>query len=191
MNPDDLQDISRWQPLLRRHTADGTLAELFALVAAAPATAVQVVRLSTVLRRMGRAEEAQHLLAGVDAPLAQAQRALNAMQLDPELTELALPRLAPPGDIEAQLRLDTARGLLLARQGRHAEAHRVEIVSKVGAGDSFVAGYTLAVARGMAAPEALGLAAACASAACMTPATELCRPEDVARLYDTRVVTPI
>ena len=82
--------------------------------------------------------------------------------------------------------------ILAGPEGRwHAEAHRVEIVSKVGAGDSFVAGYTLAVARGLAAPEALGLAAACASAACMTPATELCQPEDVARLYDTRVVTPI
>lgn len=73
----------------------------------------------------------------------------------------------------------------------HAEAPRVPVISKVGAGDSFVAGYALAVARGMAVADALALAAAAAAAACMTPATDLCRPEDVARLYEKRVVTPI
>ena len=73
----------------------------------------------------------------------------------------------------------------------HVEAHRVPIVSKVGAGDSFVAGYTLGVARGLSLPDALGLAAAAASATCMTPATELCHPDDIARLYDQRIVTPI
>ena len=77
-------------------------------------------------------------------------------------------------------------------EGRwHAEAPPVTVISKVGAGDSFVAGYTLAVARGMAVADALALAAAAAAAACMTPATDLCRPEDVERLYAERVVTPI
>ena len=77
-------------------------------------------------------------------------------------------------------------------EGRwHAEAPPVPVISKVGAGDSFVAGYTLAVARGMAVADALALAAAAAAAACMTPATDLCRPEDVERLYAERVVTPI
>lgn len=73
----------------------------------------------------------------------------------------------------------------------HVEAHRVPIVSKVGAGDSFVAGYALAAARGRSVAEALGLGAACASATCMMPGTELCRPDDVARLYQERVVTQI
>ena len=71
----------------------------------------------------------------------------------------------------------------------HAVAHDVPIVSKVGAGDSFVAGFTLGRARGWDAGTSLGLGAAAASAAVMTPATELCRPEDVARLFDARVVT--
>ena len=57
-------------------------------------------------------------------PLAQAQYALNAMQLDPLLTNFDLPRMAPAGEFEAQLRLDTAHGLLLARQGKHEEAYR-------------------------------------------------------------------
>ena len=63
------------------------------------------------------------------------------------------------------------------------------MVSAVGAGDSFVAGFVLAVARGWPVEEGLALGAAAASAAVMTPATELCRPEDVARLFDARVVT--
>jgi 6-phosphofructokinase 2 len=58
----------------------------------------------------------------------------------------------------------------------------VKVVSKVGAGDSFVAGFVLALARGEATETALALAVAAASAAVMTEATELCRPEDVARL---------
>ena len=73
----------------------------------------------------------------------------------------------------------------------HAEALRVPIVSRVGAGDSFVAGFTLARARGEALPEALAWGAACASAACMTPATELCRPEDVEMLRLGGSVTPL
>lgn len=71
----------------------------------------------------------------------------------------------------------------------HAEALRVKVVSKVGAGDSFVAGYTLARARGEDLPGALAWAAAAASAACMTPATELCRREDVERLHEMGCVT--
>lgn len=78
-----------------------------------------------------------------------------------------------------------------ARGRWHAEAPPVEVVSKVGAGDSFVAGYALGIARGMAEPDALALGAAAAAATCMTPATDLCRPEDVERLYAERVVSAV
>lgn len=71
----------------------------------------------------------------------------------------------------------------------HAEAARVPVISKVGAGDSFVAGFTLAIARDVPVAEALAMGAAAASAAVMTPATDLCRAEDVARLYNERVLT--
>ncbi|WBU64454.1 1-phosphofructokinase family hexose kinase [Paracoccus aerodenitrificans] len=71
----------------------------------------------------------------------------------------------------------------------HAEAADIQVISKVGAGDSFVAGYALGMARGLATPDALGLGAAMASATCMTPATQLCRAEDVEELYTNRVVT--
>lgn len=71
----------------------------------------------------------------------------------------------------------------------HAEAARVPIVSKVGAGDSFLAGFVLGYARGWPVPDALGLAAAAASATVQTPATALCRGEDVERLFAARVVS--
>lgn len=71
----------------------------------------------------------------------------------------------------------------------HAEAARVPVVSAVGAGDSFVAGFVLALARDWPVDDALGLGAAAASAAVTTPATELCHRDDVDRLYTQRVVT--
>ncbi|TRW97387.1 1-phosphofructokinase family hexose kinase [Paracoccus sp. M683] len=73
----------------------------------------------------------------------------------------------------------------------HAEAARVPVVSAVGAGDSFVAGFLLATAQGQPVNQALALGAAAASAACMTPATELCHAKDVWRLYEERVVTQL
>lgn len=73
----------------------------------------------------------------------------------------------------------------------HAEAARVPVVSAVGAGDSFVAGFVLAVSRGQPVEEALALGAAAASAAVMTPATELCHAKQVERLYAGRVVTKL
>ncbi len=67
----------------------------------------------------------------------------------------------------------------------------VPVVSKVGAGDSFVAGFALGMARGWDAATALALGAAAASATCMTPATELCHAPDINRLFAARVVTRV
>jgi 6-phosphofructokinase 2 len=50
------------------------------------------------------------------------------------------------------------------------------VVSVTGAGDSFVAGATLALSRGMALPDVLCWGACAASAAVTTEATELCDP---------------
>jgi 6-phosphofructokinase 2 len=58
----------------------------------------------------------------------------------------------------------------------------VQVVSAVGAGDSFVAGLVLAMARGEGWEAALLQATAAAAAAVMTPATDLCRAPDVAAL---------
>lgn len=69
-----------------------------------------------------------------------------------------------------------------ARRRLHAVPPRVTVVSKVGAGDSFVAGFVLALARGQTAETALAQGVSAAAAAVMTEATALCRPEDVHRL---------
>lgn len=63
-----------------------------------------------------------------------------------------------------------------------AKAARVKVKSTVGAGDSFVAGLVLSLARGETAESALAYGSAAASAAVITDATQLCRPDDVARL---------
>jgi len=73
--------------------------------------------------------------------------------------------------------------VLVTPSGRwFCAAARVPVVSKVGAGDSFMAGFVLALAQGQPPEQALAHGVAAASAAVMTPATELCHGEDAARL---------
>ncbi len=67
-------------------------------------------------------------------------------------------------------------------QGWFANAAKVKVVSRVGAGDSFMGGLTLALAQGLPLDQALSHGAAAASAAVMTPGTQLCRREDFERL---------
>ena len=77
-----------------------------------------------------------------------------------------------------------ASGSVLVGAGQRLSCAPPEVTveSKVGAGDSFTGGFVLALARGEGLDEALRLGTAAAAAAVMTPATELCRGEDVARL---------
>jgi 6-phosphofructokinase 2 len=64
----------------------------------------------------------------------------------------------------------------------------VPIVSKVGAGDSMVAGIVLSLARGKPLRESILFGVAAGTAAVMTPGTELCRREDAERLYKDMVL---
>ncbi len=59
----------------------------------------------------------------------------------------------------------------------------VPIKSKVGAGDSMVAGMVLSLARGDSLKDSFYYGLAAGSAAVMTPGTELCTKEDTDRLY--------
>ena len=59
----------------------------------------------------------------------------------------------------------------------------VPIISKVGAGDSMVAGIVLSLAQGRTLREAVLFGVAAGTAAVMTPGTELCRREDAERLF--------
>jgi 6-phosphofructokinase 2 len=93
-------------------------------------------------------------------------------------------------------RVIVARGadgsvLAEADQRLFVKAAKVQVKSKVGAGDSFVAGFVLGLARGQSAAEALALGSAAASAAVMTDATQLCRAADVMRLLPQCVVSDV
>jgi 6-phosphofructokinase 2 len=79
-----------------------------------------------------------------------------------------------------------AAGVLVATaEGtERVRAPLVPIKSKVGAGDSTVAGIVLALARGRSWREAVRFGVAAGAAAVMTPGTELCRREDAERLYE-------
>ncbi len=66
-----------------------------------------------------------------------------------------------------------------------ARAPRVETISSVGAGDSFLAVLVMALSRDKAPAEALKLAVAAGSAALLSPGTGLCRVSDVMRLAET------
>ncbi len=62
-------------------------------------------------------------------------------------------------------------------------AVHVRVRSAVGAGDSFLAAMTLALTEGRPTREAFRFGIAAGAAAAMTPGTELCRREDVMKLY--------
>jgi 6-phosphofructokinase 2 len=78
-----------------------------------------------------------------------------------------------------------ASGALLVSQEviRRISAPAVSIRSRIGAGDSMVAGLVLALAQGRGLEEAALYGVAAGSAAVMTPGSELCRPEDTERIF--------
>jgi 6-phosphofructokinase 2 len=74
--------------------------------------------------------------------------------------------------------------LLACRRGTlRLNGPTVKPVSAVGAGDSFVAGMTFALARGQDVQDAFMLGMAAGAAAVLTPGTQLCRRQDVERLH--------
>jgi 6-phosphofructokinase 2 len=79
------------------------------------------------------------------------------------------------------------RGALLATaEGvHHLRPPDVAAHSATGAGDSFLGGMVFGLAEGRSPQDAFRLATAAGAAAVMTPGTELCRRDDVHRLYGT------
>ncbi len=84
-------------------------------------------------------------------------------------------------------------GSVLATRDRrlHARAPRVPVHSLVGAGDSFVGGFTLGLALGDDLGWALTRGVAAAGAAVMTAGTKLCRREDAEALLPQCMAQPI
>lgn len=72
--------------------------------------------------------------------------------------------------------------LVTGRQAWRAQPMRIEVVSTVGAGDSFLGGLVAALAKAQPLDQAFRMAVAAGSAAVMSAGTELCRDEDVKRL---------
>lgn len=66
----------------------------------------------------------------------------------------------------------------------HAVSPKVEVVSKVGAGDAFVGAFTLGLAEGRSPGDCLRFGVAAASSAVMTEATRLCDRAVTERLLD-------
>lgn len=132
---------------------------------------------------------------------------VHVLRMDENEAEaLAGARLKTRGDsadfAESLIRQRAAEIVLVARgpdgsvmataTERHfVKAAEVPVKSKVGAGDSFLAAFTLALARLKPLPEALQEGMAAASAAVMTEATDLCRAEDATRLIAECPVSPI
>jgi 6-phosphofructokinase 2 len=74
--------------------------------------------------------------------------------------------------------------LLTARTGQYrATPPPVETHSSVGAGDSFVGGMTLGLSRGLPVDEAFRWGIASGTAALLSSGTDLCRRENVERLF--------
>jgi 6-phosphofructokinase 2 len=77
--------------------------------------------------------------------------------------------------------------MVSAQFAEHILPPTVPIISKVGAGDSMVAGIVLSLARGKPLRESVLFGVAAGTAAVMTPGTELCRREDAERLFENMV----
>jgi 6-phosphofructokinase 2 len=69
--------------------------------------------------------------------------------------------------------------LVTATQAWRAQPMAIEVLSAVGAGDSFLGGMVSALASGKALEQAFRVAVAAGSAAVLSPGTELCREQDV------------
>jgi 6-phosphofructokinase 2 len=111
---------------------------------------------------------------------------LAGRELNSEAAQEQVARdLVHSGSCEAVVVSLGAAGVLLvtAELCRRMRSPTVPIVSKVGAGDSTVAGITLALARNQSLVEAVRFGVACGAAAVMTPGTELCRRDDAEQLY--------
>jgi 6-phosphofructokinase 2 len=100
--------------------------------------------------------------------------------------ENAIRGLVDRGACEIAILSLGAAGVVVAQKGdlQRFRAPTVPIVSRVGAGDSMVAGIVTGFCRGYEIRDAILLGIAAGSAAVMTPGTQLCRKEDTERLWN-------
>jgi len=116
-------------------------------------------------------------------------RELEALVDEPSQNDVALRQraraiIANGGAEVIVVSLGSAGALLVtAEQAEHLRSPTVPIRSKVGAGDSMLAGIVHSLAGGRSVRESVAYGVAAGAAAVMTPGTELCRLSDVERLH--------
>jgi 6-phosphofructokinase 2 len=111
---------------------------------------------------------------------------LTGRELRTEADESTAARaLIAAGRSEAVVLSLGERGALVTTRGfeQRLPPFAVSVRSSVGAGDSMVAGIVLALARGKSISEAVRFGMAAGAAALLNEGTQLCRREDVERLY--------
>jgi 6-phosphofructokinase 2 len=113
------------------------------------------------------------------------QLAGQEMKEESEIRNMATEIVRSKQSMVVVISLGAAGVLTVSPEGyERIQPPTVPIVSKVGAGDSTVAGIVLSLARGSALRDAVRYGVAAGAAAVMTPGTELCRMEDTERLYE-------
>ncbi len=180
---------------IRAHVADGT----FVVVSGSLPTGLGSGFLAEIAREVKKAKG--RIIVDTSGGALKAMSEEGAYLLKCNLSELR--EVAGEAiDDEAELRREACRlvscgktqvvvvslgagGAMLASADgiRTFRSPTVPIRSKVGAGDSMVGGITLALARGWDVVRATRHGIAAGAAAVMTAGTELCRGEDVARLF--------
>jgi 6-phosphofructokinase 2 len=157
---------------------------------------------SARLAAVGAGLGARVVLDTHDEPLRAALESGAVTVVKPNVREL-LAVAAPEGD---EPPLEEVAGTLLGRAGLEAvvvslgadgallvtpegteriAAPEVPVRSRIGAGDSLVAGLSLRLLQGKGIEEAAAYGVAAGTAAVMTPGTELCRREDADRLFES------
>ena len=109
---------------------------------------------------------------------------------DPDIRDAAR-KLVDGGRIaNVVVSLGSAGALLVTSDGiSRYSAPTVSVSSRIGAGDSMIAGIVGALARGSTMVDAVRWGVAAGAAAVMTPGTELCRRDDARRLREEVRVT--
>jgi 6-phosphofructokinase 2 len=110
---------------------------------------------------------------------------LGRKAFTPEQQEELARQIIDEGKAEVvALTLGEDGALLVWKDGSlRLESPKVEVRSAVGAGDTFVGALTYGLSEGRTLEDAFTLAVAAGAASVMTTGTELCRKEDVDRLY--------
>jgi len=113
-------------------------------------------------------------------------RALAGQEIenDPQMIEAAK-KIIDSGGCEVVIVSLGPAGVLMVSKGGHERisAPIVKIKSRVGAGDSMVAGIVLSLSQGKSLRDAVLFGVASGTAAVITPGTELCRKENALKLY--------